>query len=146
LLRNENRKLIRRLDLQSFVKEYGYLDHKDSLVKLISSDVLWVMVGNRKNSDTVSSGKSFEYFGTRKPVIASVPEGALKSAMEEYGASFITAPNDIDAIENTIKTLYELYSKNELPVPNEEFIQKHRRDFLTELLTKQFQFLIKAEI
>ncbi|HKB85260.1 MAG TPA: glycosyltransferase [Ignavibacteriaceae bacterium] len=146
LLRNENRKLARKLDLQSFVKEHGYLDHRDSLVKLMSSDVLWVMVGDRKNADTVSTGKSFEYFGTRKPVIASVPTGALKTAMEEYGAAFITAPYDVESIKNAIMTAYEMYTNNSLPVPNEEFIEKYRRDYLTELLTKQFQFLIKAEI
>jgi glycosyltransferase involved in cell wall biosynthesis len=145
-LRNENKKLIRKLDLQDFVKEYGYLDHNDALIKIISSDVLWVMVGRGKNADTVSTGKIFEYLGTRKPVLACVPDGAAKTAMEEYGASFITPPDDVDAIKNTIKNIYELYSENNLPVPNEEFIEKHRRDFLTEQLTKQFQFLIKAEI
>jgi hypothetical protein len=104
------------------------------------------MVGDRNNSDTVSTGKAFEYLGSRKPVIACVPEGAVKTAMEEYGASFITSPYDINAIKNTIKHAYDLFVKGELPVPNEEFIEKHRRDYLTEQLTKQFQFLIKAEI
>lgn len=145
-LRNSNRKLIRKLDLQDFVREYGYLDHRSALIKTISSDVLWVMVGRRKNSDTISTGKAFEYLGTRKPIIACVPDGAAKAAMEEYGASFITPPDDIETIKNTIKNVYDLYVMNNLPVPNEEFIEKHRRDFLTEQLTKQFQFLIKAEI
>lgn len=145
-LRNENRKLIRKLELQNFVIEYGYLDHKESILKIISSDVLWVMIGNRKNAEIISTGKSFEYFGTRKPIIACLPDGALKSAVEEFGASFITPPDDIDAIKDTIKKVYELYSNNQLPFPNEEFIEKHRRDYLTEMLVKQFQFLIKAEI
>ena len=35
---------------------------------------------------------------------------------------------------------------NKLPLPNEEFVEKHRRDYLTEQLSKQFQFLIKAEV
>ncbi len=145
-LRNENRKLIRKLDLGDFVKEYGYLDHNEALVKTMTSDVLWVMVGRAKNSDTISTGKTFEYMGTRKPIIACVPDGAVKTAMEEYGASFITPPDDLEAIKNAIKSVYELYSVDKLPVPNEDFIEKHRRDYLTEQLTKQFQFLIKAEI
>ncbi len=142
-LRANNRRLIRKLNLQGFVKEFGYLNHRDALIKICSSDVLWMMVGNGRNSDTISSGKLYEYFGTRKPIIASLPEGALKSSAEEYGAAIITAPNDINQIKNAVIRAYELYEKGELPEPKEEFVEKHRRDFLTEQLTKQFQFLIK---
>lgn len=145
LLRKENEKLIRKLGLQEFVKEYGYLNHKDALVKIISSDILWLMVGNAKNIDTHSAGKLYEYFGTRKPILANIPDGALKNDLLEYNASFITEPDNIEEIKNMILKIYELYSQNKLPAPNEEFIEKHRRDILTEQLTKQFQFLVKAE-
>lgn len=142
-LRIENKKLVKKLELQEVVKEYGYLNHREALSKLMSSDVLWMMVGYGRNADTISSGKLYEYFGTRKPLLVSVPEGALKAAATEYKASFITKPNDVEEIKRTILTIYEQYVKNALPVPDEEFIVKHRRDFLTELLTKQFQFSVK---
>jgi glycosyltransferase involved in cell wall biosynthesis len=145
-LRGENRRLIRRLHLQEYIKEYGYLNHTDSLIKVMSSDVLWLMVGYGRNVDTHSSGKLYEYFGTKKPIIASLPDGALKSAVEDYKAGFITAPNDVEGIKNNLLRVYELYKKNKLPLPDEEYVQKHRRDFLTEQLTKQFQFLVKVEV
>ena len=145
-LRNENRRLVRRLHLQEYVKEFGYLNHNDSLNKIMSSDILWLMVGYGRNVDTHSSGKLYEYFGTRKPIIAFLPDGALKTAVQEYKAGFITAPDDIDGIKNTLLKVYELYIQNKLPEPDEDYIQKHRRDFLTELLTKQFQFLVKEEV
>jgi glycosyltransferase involved in cell wall biosynthesis len=145
-LRNENKKLIRKLGLQEFVREFGYLDHKEALVKVISSDVLWLMVGKTRNADTHSAGKLYEYFGTKKPIIACLPEGALKTAVEDYKASFITKPDDIQAIKNAILEAYLLYSSNKLPVPDDEFVERHRRDFLTEQLTKQFQFLVKEEV
>ncbi len=145
-LRNENKKLIKKLHLQEFVKEYGYLNHKDAIVKLMSGDVLWLMVGYGRNADTISSGKLYEYFGTRKPVIASLPEGALKSSSEEYKAAFITEPDNIEQIKNAILNAYELYVQKKLPMPDVEFVEKLRRDYLTELLTKQFQFLVKEEV
>ena len=145
-LRNENRKLINKLELQEFVKEFGYLDHKEALVKIISSDVLWMMVGRGRNADTISSGKLYEYFGTKKPIIASLPDGALKTAAEEYKASFITEPDDIKGIKNAIIGAYLMYSGNQLPAPDVDFIEKHRRDFLTEQLTKQFQFLVRERV
>ncbi len=144
--RNENKKLIKKLKLQEFVIEFGYLDHKEALSKVMSSDVLWMMVGYARNVDTHSSGKLYEYFGTRKPILVSVPDGALKASATEYKASFITKPDDINEIKETILRIYELYVKGALPIPDEEFVEKHRRDFLSELLTKQFQFLVKDEI
>lgn len=146
ILRNENMKLIKKLGLQEFIKDYGYLNHRDALIKTVSSDVLWMMVGRGRNVDTVSSGKLYEYFGTAKPIMASITDGALKNSLIEYKASFITEPDNLDEIKNMILKIYEHYIQNQLPIPNEEFIQKHRRDILTEQLTKQFQFLVKAEL
>jgi glycosyltransferase involved in cell wall biosynthesis len=145
-LRNENKKIIRKLGLQEFIKEFGYLDHKAALVKIMSTDVLWLMVGNARNVDTHSAGKLYEYFGTKKPIIACLPEGALKTAVEDYKAGFITKYDDIQAIKNAILNAYLLYTSNQLPEPDLDFVEKHRRDFLTEQLTKQFQFLVKEEV
>jgi glycosyltransferase involved in cell wall biosynthesis len=145
-LRGENRKLIRKLELQGFVKEFGYLDHADVLTKLMASDFLWLMVGRGRNTDTVSSGKLYEYFGTRKPILGFLPDGALKSSLTEYKASITAEPDDIEGIKNAILRAYELYSQGKIPEPDEENVQKHRRDFLTEQLTKQFQFLVKEEV
>jgi len=145
-LNKTNQKLIKKYKLESFVKEYGYLDHSEAVKKIISSDILWMMLGNWKHADLILPGKLFEYIGSRKPFIACVPEGAAKNAAEGYGAAFITKPDDVEEIKQTILKVYDLYSKKNLPEPDEEFIIKHRRDFLTEQLTKQFTFLVKAEL
>ena len=145
-LRKENQKLIRRLKLQAFVKDYGYVNHNESIAKLKSADVLWFMVGRRRNIDAILPGKIYEYIGAKKPIIACVPDGAAKMAVEESGAGFICSPDNIDEIKNTILKVYELYKNNSLPVPSEEVLQKFRRDNLTELLTKQFQLKLRADV
>ena len=142
-LRKENKRLIKKLGLIPYVKDHGLLDHKATITKIISSDVLWLMIGNGKNADTISTGKLFEYIGTYKPIIACVPDGAAKSAAQEYGASFITKPDDIKHIKETFIDIYKLYKEKILPKPKEEFVEKHRRDYLTEQLTKQFQFYLR---
>lgn len=144
LMRNENKKLINELGLNEFVKVHGYIEHKEVIKKIKATDILWMMVGdNIKNADTISTSKLYEYFGSRKPILGCVPEGAAKSALIEYGASFITSPNDIEEIKNKIIEIHSLHSKNNLPIPNEDFIQKHDRIYLTEQLITQFQFSIK---
>lgn len=146
LLRKENKKLIKRLKLEEYVTDFGYLTHKEAIEKLMSSDILWLMIGRKKNIDAILPGKLFEYFGAHKPIIACVPKGAARTATVAYEASFITEPEDVDTIKDTILKVYELYIKNELPKPHEDYIEKHRRDYLTEQLTKQFQFLIKEDV
>ncbi|MDF1612476.1 glycosyltransferase [Stygiobacter electus] len=144
-LRKENKNLINELGLNSYVIEYGYLEHDEVIKRLNGSDVLWMMIGNIKNAETISTSKLFEYFGARKPILGCVPEGAAKQALKEYGASFITNPDYIDEIKNAIKEIYNLYVNNNLPVANEEFIEKHNREKLTEQLVTAFQFYLRTE-
>jgi glycosyltransferase involved in cell wall biosynthesis len=145
-LRKENKKLIGKLKLEGFVKDHGYMSHGEAIVKLKSADVLWLMVGKKRNIDAILPGKLYEYMGSLKPIIACVPEGAAMASVKEYGASFITDPFNVDEIKDTILKVYELYRKKELPKPDEEYVAKFRRDFLTELLTKQMQFKVKDEL
>ncbi len=144
--RKENRKLVKKFNLFENVVEHGYLNHNDVLRYLVSVDLLWVMLGNGTNMDMVSAGKLYEYFGTRKPIVATVPEGASKTATEKYGASFITDPENLDEIKAMLVKVYELYHSNKLPVPDEEFIIEHDRNFLTKKLTNIFQFYLKEEL
>jgi glycosyltransferase involved in cell wall biosynthesis len=143
--RKENRKLVKKVKLFENVVEHGYLNHSEVMRYLVSVDLLWVMLGNGTNMDMVSAGKLFEYFGTRKPIIATVPEGASQFATKNYKASFITKPDDIDEIKKMLVEVYELYQKNNLPTPDEDFVINHDRNYLTKKLVNNFQFFLKAE-
>ena len=144
LLGKENQKLIKELKLEPYITEYGYVDHRENIQKLMMCDVLWIMVGNGKSAETISSGKLYEYFGTSKPIIACLPDGALKMAAAEYKASFITEPDNIDQIKNTIMQVFKLYKSGNLPVPDEQYIEGFRRDLLTEQLAKQMNKVLKV--
>jgi glycosyltransferase involved in cell wall biosynthesis len=144
--RKENQKLVNRLKLQKFVFDHGYHDHNEVIKKLMNSDVLWVMLGDSKNMDTVSAGKLFEYFGTKKPIIACLPEGASRTAAQEYGASFIAEPENVDSIYKVLLDVHDHFAEKKLPAPDEEFIRQHERNILTKQLTKILQFNLKEEI
>ncbi len=145
LFRRENQKLVARLGLQHFVKEFGYLNHKETVRRILSADVLWVMLSNKRMA-AVTPGKLFEYFGSKKPVLATVPNGVAKMAAEKYGASFITPPDDIKAIKNMLIQIDKRFREGTLPAPNEKFIEEHNRLTLTEKLTKEFQFYLRTEL
>jgi glycosyltransferase involved in cell wall biosynthesis len=143
-LRKENVNLIKNLNLQEFVFDHGYLNHDESIAKIKSADILWMMVGKRKNIDSILPGKLYEYMGTAKPILACVPEGAAKLALSEYPASFICEPDNINQIKETIIKIFALYKRNEFPGIDEEIIAKYRRDFLTEQLAKQMNNILKV--
>ena len=145
LLGKDHLKLIKDLKLEEFIKYHGYMDHNEVIKKIVSSHVLWFMVGKKKNIDAILPGKVYEYVGAQKSIIACVPEGAAKTSMEEYKASFITKPDDIVEIKNTLIHVHDLYKSGRLPRPEIEYVEKHERKTLTEVLTKQFQFFLKAE-
>jgi len=143
--KKENRKLVKKLKLEHFVKEIGYITHKEALKRITSSDILWVMLPNSEKMNNVSPGKLFEYIGARKPIIATLPDGVARNAAIEYGASFITSPDNVNEIKNTLNSIYHLYKSKNLPTPDNEFINKHNRINLSEELVKIFQFYLKAE-
>ncbi|MCB0751282.1 MAG: glycosyl transferase family 1, partial [Ignavibacteriae bacterium] len=143
--KKENHKIVTKLKLENFVEDVGYLSHKEALTRLISSDILWIMLPQGDRMFNVTPGKIFEYFGTKKPIIANLPEGISKNLIKEYGASFITKPNDVDEIKNTLLKCHELYLKGKLPKPNDEFVNRYNRINLTEQLVKIFQFYLKTE-
>jgi glycosyltransferase involved in cell wall biosynthesis len=146
ILRNENKRIIKKLRLESYIIDYGYLDHNETIQKLLMSDVLWIMVGNSKSADTISSGKLYEYFGTKKPIIACLPEGALNAAAKEYSASFITKPDDVDKIKETLLHVYKLFKEGNLPKPDDAYVESFRRDILTEQLAKQLNNILKVSV
>ncbi len=136
MLRDEYKNKARRMKLDDAIVDHGYLPHPQSVQLLLESDVLWITVGNTRNADTISSAKLYEYFGTRKPLLASVPEGALRKDAQRYGAAWITEPDDVQGIMQAIIDLHERWRQGAFPIANEEFVMQHRRKTLTGELAR----------
>jgi len=136
LLRDEYRKKAKRWKLDDIIVDHGYLPHNETVALLKESNALWMMVGNMKSAETVSSGKLYEYFGTRKPILASVPEGALRKDAERYGAAWITEPDDVKGIANAILDMYDRWSKGALPLPDNDVVESFDRRKLTGELAR----------
>jgi len=137
--------LVKSLDLQDCITFSGYLTHDRVAAELMAADVLWMTVGQQKNAESISTGKLFEYIGPRKPILGLVPEGAARSALQEYEASVVVEPTDISGIANAIDRLYRQWQSYELPKPNEEFVVKHNRKRQAGELAKLFISTLKTE-
>lgn len=144
-LKRENQKLINKLKIEKFIKEIGYVNHLEVIKRIKSSDILWLMLPNLKRMSNVSPGKLYEYFGTGKPILGCLPDGTAKNSLKEYGASFVTSPDNINEIKETLIKIHQLFIAGKLPKPNQEIVKKYDRITLTDQLTKIFQFYLKTE-
>lgn len=138
--RKENLAMIEAQGLTDVVKVFGYLDHKSTVRYLMASDVLWLTIGNGKGEDQVSTGKLFEYIGTRKPIIGLVPDGIAKSTILESGAGTVLDPEDVSGIKTAILDHYEMWKTDSLPKIPLEFSQSFDRQRLTGELARELSF------
>lgn len=137
--REENTRLVEQLGLADTVKVFGYVPHRDCIRYLLSSDVLWVVVG-----DTVGSpGKTYEYIGTGRPILGLVPEGFLRSTILEANGK-VAHPRDVAGIKKALLEFYEDFSRGSLRGPTAEVINRYNRRSLTGALAKVFESLIES--
>lgn len=139
LFQQGNKKLINKLGLQNDVNIVGYVDHAECIKYLMSSDVLWLMIGKARGHEMISTGKLYEYIGSKKPILGCVPEGIAKATLLESESGIVVDPNDVKRIEEAIKTLYDQYKSHRLQNPSEEFVEKYNRIALTAQLAKVFE-------
>jgi glycosyltransferase involved in cell wall biosynthesis len=137
-VREEDRQFVKRLDLQSSVNFLGYLPHKESVKVLVESDVLWFVIDN----DYQTPGKLYEYFGTRKPIIASLVDGYTKQLINECEAAMCIPLKDVEAHENAIMEQFKRFEQKKLERVPEAFAAKFNRLTLTGELAKQFESLM----
>ncbi len=138
LMRKNHLKMIKKYKLEEVVESVGFVNHKESIKYLISADLLWLML----NDNIRTPGKLWEYFGAKKPILATIPDGPMKKLCLEYKSSIITKPKDEKEIEKAVLEFYELWKNKNLPKPDENFVEQFDRKGLTEILAKQLSLAI----
>jgi len=134
-LNQSHRKTINDLGLREFVTDFGYLEHHNAVGNVMKADVLFLTLGERRHIDAVTPGKVFEYMGSKKPILAYIPEGVTRSLLDKYGAASCVSITDVDGGADAILKFYEMWKTNSLPSGSDEFIQSFDRLNLTEQLS-----------
>lgn len=134
--RESDTALVKKLGLEGVVVTTGYKPHNECVSILLDSDALWMMIGNGKGDEMMSTGKLYEYLGAQKPILACVPDGVARQVLDKSQAAFIAAPDDVSGIYTQITALYKLHKSGRLPTPSNEFVQQFERRALTEQLAR----------
>jgi len=141
-LSRENLKLIKKFNVSDVIYNPGYVNHDECIKYMLSSDVLWFMVGRGTGDQMLSPMKMSEYMGARKPILACVPDGAAKQLLRGYDAVKICEPDQPEEIANAVIEFHEQFTTRNMPSPNEELVDKFNVDKFTYQLVRYFEFLL----
>lgn len=144
LLSKDNQALIKSLNIEESINLLGYINHIECIKYLLASDVLFLLISRGENDDAAMPGKVGEYIGSRKNIIACIPEGVTRKMLEKYEAIKFVEENP-DDIMNAFHEYYILYKNSALPVPKEEVTEQYDRKNLTYELSKEFNLLVDIE-
>jgi glycosyltransferase involved in cell wall biosynthesis len=131
-MRKSHIRLIKKFKLEDSVSPVGNVSHSQAVKYLLESDVLWLMLADKIRTP----GKLYEYFGARKTLLITSPDGNMKDLAKKSRAAFSTNYDDNQAIKENIASLFKLWQGGALPRPNEEFVSGYERRKLTEELAK----------
>jgi glycosyltransferase involved in cell wall biosynthesis len=116
----------------------GNVEHQQKIRYLFASDVLWLIT----HDPVITPGKVYEYFGSRKPILALAPEGVLRNVLAGYGASRCDDPDDVNAIADAIYALYQDWKRGELEIGNIDIAREHDQRLLTERLARVLAYTL----
>ncbi len=115
----------------------SYKPHNKLLSYLASADLLLIIIERIANSRWATTGKVYEYFATKKPVLALVPGGnPLFDLIKSTGTGSVVKYSDIKGITHY---LHEYIEGRVIYEPNIELISQFERKNLTAQLVKVFR-------
>jgi len=101
--------------LDQMVKLLPYLPYKQNLKAMMSYDVLLLYIPGGINTDSVLTGKIFEYLRASKPVLAVIPaQGIAAQILRDAGIGFIASDTDAAGIKDQLLKLYQAWKDGSL--------------------------------
>jgi glycosyltransferase involved in cell wall biosynthesis len=91
----------------------GYVDHSRAVAEMFAANVLLLY---RPSSTLAPSGKVFEYLASGRPILCLThPDNLASRLVRNWNAGTTANPDDPDAIEHAILTLWQRWEEGDLP-------------------------------
>lgn len=137
------REMVRELGIESRVSIHGYLDHMETIRAQKEADVLWLTIGRRPGSESISTGKLFEYLGAGKPILGLVPQGVARQTLEASQVGYVSDPDSVVEASVKLLELFDLWKQTELPGPAPaSFLKTYDRFEQARQMAHIFQSLV----
>ncbi len=129
---------IKEFRLDSFVRNLGYLSHKDSIVEQRKSQVLLLIESDSEETKMILPGKLYEYMASHRPILAIANENSdIKDIIIPTNTGVFCDYSEKEKIKQTLLSYYQLYKENKLktsPIGLQFFSRKKLTEKLAQLL------------
>jgi glycosyltransferase involved in cell wall biosynthesis len=118
---------------------HEYISHADTISLVLSADLLFLPMhdlpaGVRAG---IVPGKTYEYLGSRRPILAAVPDGDARDLLTAAGNAFLSRPADVAALAAVVASrITEWRHGLDPPEPRSEVIAEYERRRQTERLAR----------
>lgn len=101
--------------LRSMVCLKPFTTHSESITEMYHADALLLYIPSGANTDSVLTGKIFDYLRTGKPILAIIPpKGLAAECLTKAGTGLIADYDDLNEIKTRIMKLLELWRSDSL--------------------------------
>jgi glycosyltransferase involved in cell wall biosynthesis len=119
--------------LSDVVELLPYVPHKESVRYLTSSSLLWLPAGEEE-----IPGKVYEYLGSKKPIIATAPEGSCARLIRRTRSGVVIDPTNTSEIVKALSAHYRLFVKGRPGLGEDKDLRRFNRVNQTEILASLF--------
>jgi glycosyltransferase involved in cell wall biosynthesis len=132
-----DRELVTRSGVADLVEMPGYLSHAETVKQLRTADLLFLPMHGlpRGERARIVPGKTYEYLGARKPILAAVPEGDARDFVVQSGLGSVCEPDDVPAMARILRERFldAQAGRAPEPAPPAFFAQFERRQLARSL-------------
>lgn len=101
--------------IRSIVKFLPFAPHRESILQMQYADLLLIYIPSGSNTQSILTGKLFNYLRSGKPILTLAPtDGLAAEIVSEAGIGFVADCADIEGIKSQIQKLWTLWSQGSL--------------------------------
>lgn len=145
-------RIIGRIDpevLEKLHKEWGeenieyisYIPHNQLVEHLKQTDALWLAMDDLPEAKLIIGGKTYEYIGLQKPIIACLPEGSQsEELLTQTATGQRVEPEKVEKLRAMLEDwTHKWLAGEKIIAPNTSEIETYHRRNITSRLSKLIQ-------
>ncbi len=97
-------------NIKRIVHLHPFLSHRESIYQMMKADVLLLYIAAGQNTNSILTGKIFDYIRTGKPILSLIPgQGLAADIVRKSNTGFVAEPDDPAQIDSVLLKLYEMW-------------------------------------